>query len=237
MKAVRLHGKEDLRVDQVDVPHIGAGEMLVRVKAAFICGTDTRMYLHGNPSGVDARTLGHEVSGVIEALGAGVGEPYSIGSRVAIAPNMGCGVCNACVSGNTQMCAALTAIGIHVDGGFAEHLRVPAAAVAQGNVALLADGVSYEQAALAEPFSCVFNAFERLSPRPGGTVLVIGAGPIGLMHAKLHRAAGAGKVIIHDLNEERLAACREEDSSFITIGGRSVKEELNGHTAGAGADI
>lgn len=235
MKAVRLHGKEDLRVEEVARPRLAAGELLLRVKAAFICGTDLRMYAHGRTSGAGPLTLGHEVSGIVEEVGDQA--PFRAGQRVAVAPNMGCGVCDTCVGGNTQLCAQLTAIGVNVDGGFAELLRVPVAAVRQGNVALLPEGVGFGEAALAEPFSCVYNAFERLRTQPGETVLVIGAGPIGLMHAKLHKAAGAGLVMIHDINEQRLAACREEDASFATIGPERVREELSELTGGQGANI
>ncbi len=234
MKAVQLFGKGDLRVVEAPEPRPVAGEVLVRTRAALICGTDVRMHAHG--SKVLPVTLGHELAGVIEEVGEGV-SGYRRGQPVAVAPNYGCGVCDVCVAGMTQHCAKLQAIGIHVDGGFAELVRVPAAAVAQGNVCPIPEGLPFEQAALAEPFSCVYNSFERARLQPGDRVVVIGAGPIGLMHAKLYRLAGAGLVMMHDLNEGRLAACAKEEPSFVTIGPDAPKERVLELTGGKGADV
>jgi L-iditol 2-dehydrogenase len=234
MKAARLYGKGDLRVVSVPDPAIGPGDILVRVRAAMICGTDVRMLKNG--AQVLPITLGHELSGVIEEVGPGV-RGYRRGQSVAVAPNYGCGVCDQCVAGRTQHCAEIKAIGIQVDGGFAELVRVPAAAVAQGNVSPIPEGLSFGEAALAEPLSCVYASFERAHLRPGEAVLVIGAGPIGLMHAKLYAMAGAGLVMIHDLNEGRLAVCAKEDPSFLTLGPDRVKERVLELTGGRGADI
>lgn len=234
MKAARLHAKDDLRVEAVADPSAGPGELLVRVRAAMICGTDVRMLRNG--AKVVPVTLGHELAGVIEEVGAGVRD-YARGQAVAVAPNYGCGVCDQCVAGRTHHCASLQAIGIHVDGGFAEYVRVPAAAVAQGNVCLIPEGLSFAEAALAEPLSCVYASFERAHLAPGDAVLVIGAGPIGLMHAKLYAMAGAGLVMIHDLNEARLAVCAREDPSFVTLGPDQVKERVLELTRGRGADV
>lgn len=234
MKAARLGGKDDLRVVSVPDPALGPGEILVRVRTALICGTDLRMLKNG--AQVMPVTLGHELSGVIEELGPAV-RGYERGMAVAVAPNYGCGVCDECVAGRTHHCPDLEAIGIHVDGGFAELVRVPAAAVAQGNVCQIPPGLSFGEAALTEPFACVYASFERARLAPGDAVLVIGAGPIGLLHAKLYRMAGAGLVMIHDLNEVRLAACAREDPSFVTLGPDRVKERVLELTGGRGADV
>jgi L-iditol 2-dehydrogenase len=234
MKAVRLVGKNDLQVVSVADPAVGEGELLVRVRSAMICGTDVRMLKNG--AKVLPITLGHELAGVIEEVGPAV-RGYRRGQAVAVAPNYGCGVCDQCVAGRTQHCAELRAIGIHVDGGFAEYVRVPAPAVAQGNVCPIPDGLSFAEAALAEPFSCVYASFERAQLAPGDAVLVIGAGPIGLLHAKLYRMAGAGLVMIHDLNEQRLAVCARQDPSFVTLGPDRVKERVAELTHGRGADV
>jgi L-iditol 2-dehydrogenase len=234
MKAARLIGKGDLQVVSVPDPAVGEGEILVRVRAAMICGTDVRMLRNG--AKVLPVTLGHELAGVIEAIGSAV-RGYRRGQPVAVAPNYGCGVCDECVAGRTHHCAELQAIGIHVDGGFAEYVRIPAQAVAQGNVCPIPEGLSFAEAALAEPFSCVYASFERARLAPGDAVLVIGAGPIGLLHAKLYRMAGAGLVMIHDINEERLAVCARQDSSFVTLGPDRIKERVRELTAGRGADV
>ena len=239
MDAVRLYGREDLRVENVSEPLIGDGELLIHTKAATICGTDIRIYSNGasHITGEHPVTLGHEVSGVIAEAAPGVRGRYPVGTRVAIAPNYGCGVCDRCVSGNTQLCDDFQAIGIHVDGGFAQYLRVPSAAVRQGNVAVLADSVSFSEAAMVEPLAAAYNAFERAHRRPGEVVLIIGAGPLGLMHAKLYAAAGAGAVIINDLLPERLDKCKQEDPSFVTALGDDVRDVVGRLTSGRGVDV
>ena len=237
MKAVRLRNQEELAVQDVEQPSPGPGEIVLRIRSAHICGTDMRMYKHGHkgPAKGSYLTLGQIGSGGIAALGDGV-ESYTRGTPAVVAPNYGCGVCDLCVSGQTHLCKHSEALGVTRDGGFAEYLLVPARAVSQGNVSQLQAGTSLPEAALAEPLSCVINAFERSHGNVGETVLVIGAGPIGLMHAILHKAAGAGKVMINDINAERLQVAERIDPEFVTINGDPepfVAEETNG----AGADV
>jgi L-iditol 2-dehydrogenase len=234
MKAIRLYGVDDLRVEDVPTPEIGSGEVLVKVGASLICGTDVRMWKNG--AKVSPLTLGHEMAGTIAEVGRDV-RHYKPGMRVAVAPNYGCGICDACVDGRSQDCAEQRAMGIHDDGGFAEYLRVPAAAVAQGNISPIEGSVSFAAAALAEPFSCVYNSFERAALKPGDSVVVIGAGPIGLLHAKLYRLAGAGLVAVIDVNAERLAACVADEPSIVAIQSEGAKERLMELTRGAGADV
>jgi len=234
MKAARLFGVDDLRVVDVPTPAIGNGEVLIRVYAALICGTDVRMLKNG--AKVAPLTLGHELAGVIEEVGRDV-RGYRPGMRVAVAPNYGCGVCDPCVSGQGQNCGALRALGIHDDGGFAEYLRVPALAVAQGNISPIDDGLPFAEAAIAEPLSCVYNSFERARFKPGESVIVIGAGPIGLLHAKLYKLAGAGLVMMSDVNADRLAACIEAEPSFVAVPSEGAKERVMDLTHGAGADV
>jgi L-iditol 2-dehydrogenase len=238
MKAARLHAAGDLRVEAVDVPRIGEGEVLVRIRAGQVCGTDVRMYRHGAKALESGRplTLGHEIAGVVEEVGGSVAG-LRPGDRVAVAPNYGCGVCDLCTSGNTQLCSLSEALGVTLDGGFAELMRVPAAAVAQGNVSVMPDHVSFQDAALAEPLSCVYNAFERNDPQPGDIVLIIGAGPIGLMHAKLYLMAGAGAVILNDLLPERLELCRSLEPDVHTVGPKALASLVKELSDGRGADI
>jgi L-iditol 2-dehydrogenase len=233
MNALVLAGVDDLRLETRPVPEIGDGELLLKTGAAFICGTDVRMLRNGAKA--MPLVLGHEFAGTVVRAGKSV-RGYPEGTRVAVAPNMGCGVCDACASGNTQDCSSMTALGVQIDGGFAEYVRIPAAAVSQGNVSPIGDA-SFALSALAEPLSCVYNSFERARMRVGETVLVIGAGPIGLMHAKLYKLAGAAAVIINDMNAERLSACAAEDSSFIAVDGERTTERVMELTRGRGADV
>ena len=186
MLAAKLYGPRELRVEKTEIPTIGENEILLQVKSTAICGTDLRMYYYGYP-GITRETpriLGHELSGVITKVGRNV-KGYQEGEAVTVAPNIGCGICNQCVSGNTHLCSAYRALGIHLDGGFAEYVRIPEAAVRQGNIARLAPGVGFTEAALNEPLSCVYNGFLQCKFKPGDTVLIFGAGPVGIMHAKL----------------------------------------------------
>ena len=238
MQAAALYGKQDLRIGEVDVPQIDDGEILLQVKGAFVCGTDVRMY-HNGYQGVSEATplvLGHEGSGVIARVGSHV-KNYNEGMRVAVAPNIGCGICDYCVSGNTHLCLQYNALGIHMPGFFAEYIKIPENFVRQGNVVVIPDSLSFEEAALAEPLACVFNAFEKSKMRPGEIVLILGAGPIGLMHAKMAQTAGVEKILINDLSRERLDLCRQLDSSFITVESESLKEDIDGLTEGRGVDV
>ena len=238
MRAVRLHDKLDIRAETVPDPTIGPGEVLVRTRSAFVCGTDVRMYKNGRAgiSHDNPRVLGHEFAGFIEAVGADVTE-YTPGMRVAVAPNYGCGKCDRCTSGNTQLCKQQRAIGIADDGAFAELVRVPALAVQQGNIYVLPDTVSFHAAALAEPFSCAWNAYERIGIEAGDRVLVIGAGPIGVMHAKIARLAGAGRILMNDLSEDRLEAAKRIDPGVETVLTDDLPAEISRLTDGEGVDL
>jgi len=237
MKAAKLFGKNDLRIVDVPVPEIAADEMLLRVGAATVCGTDLRMYANGAAGAGEETplTLCHEFAGTIEKLGENVCG-YETGQRVSVAPNIGCGICDFCVSGNSHHCKKLIALGIHMDGGLAEFVRIPALAIAHGNVTPMADDVSFEAAAANEAFACVFNSFERYMVGPGDVVLIIGAGAIGMMHAELAFMAGAGSVILNDISEERLDLCKALDPR-ITIAAKDLKETVDSVSAGLGADV
>ena len=238
MQAARLYAKEDLRIEEVPVPAPGAGEVLLKVKASAVCGTDIRMFRNGAKAATPGSplVLGHEVSGVVESVGPGV-SGYAPGMPVAVAPNMGCGVCDQCVSGNTQMCPTFRAFGINLPGGFAPYMLVPAAAVSQGNLSPIPEGGDFVSAALVEPLSCVYNAFQRIAVVPGDTVLVIGAGPIGLMHAKVALMAGAARVYMNDLSAERLSLCHRKEPAIIALESQGLKERLADLTHGKGVSV
>lgn len=237
MKAARLFGPHDLRIQDLPVPEPGPGELLLRTGSASVCGTDIRMLTHGHAFATPESPLviGHEMAGTIERVGAGVGG-YRVGQRVCVAPNYNPTASRLTVAGDGHLDPGYRALGIHEDGAFAEFVRIPALAVQQGNVFPIADHVSFAEAALVEPMACVFNAYEKARTGPGDTVLIIGAGPIGVMHAKMSKLAGAGRVIINDVNAERLAMAREIDRSFLTVGG-DLRDEVRQLTGGAGADV
>lgn len=238
MLAAKLYGKEDLRLVNCPVPQIQEDEILLKVKAAAVCGTDLRMIQNGS-SGIDEetpRTLGHEISGIIEKKGCRV-TGYEEGMHICVAPNMGCGICDHCVEGNTHLCSQYQAFGINIDGGFAEYVRIPGSAVSQGNLMILDESVNFSEAALLEPMSCVLNGQSRMKMNLNDTVLIVGAGPIGIMHALLARAKGASRVFIRDLSEERMRQCTDVCSEFIPLYGEDLKAEVMRQTNNKGIDV
>ena len=237
MKALRLYGKYDIRLVDIPVPEITEEEILLKTDAAAICGTDIRMWRNG-AQGVDEEhplTLGHELSGTVAKVGEKV-PFYKEGMRLAMQPNIGCGLCDMCVNGKPHLCAEYKAFGINMDGAFAEYIRIPSKAIRQGNMMVLPKGVSPQEAAVTEPLSCAYNGFSKCSVRPGDFALVVGAGPIGVMHAKLLHMAGA-VVFMNDLSEERLAACKQLMPYITVYHGGALQDFVREHTFGRGLDI
>ena len=226
MKAIQLLGANKLRLAEVPIPQIGDNEALLKVRAASICGTDVRMYKNGykNVTEKNPLILGHEFAGKIVQVGKNV-TALKVGQKVAVAPNIGCGTCDLCVSGQTHLCGTYDAFGITIDGGFAEYVRIPENAIRQGNIAPLDEAISYAEAALVEPLSCVYNGQELIGVRPGDDVLIIGMGPIGIMHIMVAKLLGAGKIFVNDLSEERVAKAKELFPDVYPILG-DVKEAL-----------
>lgn len=224
MKAIQLLGKEKLILAETPIPEIGDDEALLKVRAASICGTDVRMYRNGykNVSEDNPLVLGHEFAGDIVKVGKNV-TSLTVGQKVAVAPNIGCGTCDLCVSGQTHLCNTYDAFGISMDGGFAEYVKIPENAIRQGNIAPLNEDISYAEAALVEPLSCVYNGQELVGVRPGDDVLIIGMGPIGIMHIMVAKLFGAGKIFVNDLSKERVDKAKELFQDVYPIYG-DVKE-------------
>jgi L-iditol 2-dehydrogenase len=238
MLAAVYHGPNDLRVENVPIPEIGKGEILVRVISASICGTDLRIY-HGNhrmyPPGT-VRIPGHEVVGTIAEIGSEV-KNYSIAQRVFCAPNTGCGHCKQCVTGNNNLCANYDAIGVTSDGGFAEYVRIPANSVQQGNVIPVSESIDPAVAALVEPFACVLRGQNALHINPGEVVLIMGAGPIGVMHIKLAKARGAGRIIVSEpIPDRAIQAKRMGAHRVVDPVAENLKTILSEESQGNGAD-
>jgi L-iditol 2-dehydrogenase len=239
MLAAVYHGPGDLRLETRAQPATGPDEVLLKVVSAGICGTDLRI-LHGEhrkyPVGT-VRIPGHEVVGDIVAVGAQVAglEP---GRRVMVAPNYGCGRCRQCVSGNNNLCADFGAIGITVDGAFAEYLRIPAALIQQGNLIPIENDVDPAAAALIEPFACVLRGQEPLRIGSDDVVLVVGAGPIGVMHVMLARLRGAKRVIVSELSASRLPqALALGADRGVNAAEEDLAQVVIAETGGRGADV
>ena len=240
MLAAVYHGPNDLRVENVPMPAIGPDELLLRVLRANICGTDLRI-LHGGhrkyPPGT-TRIPGHEVVGEVAAAGAAVVVDYPLGRRLFVAPNMGRGDSRETISGNNNLDPEYDAFGITFDGAFAEYMRVPAAAIRQGNLMRVADGVDPAVAALVEPLACVWRGQNKIAVGAGDVALVMGAGPIGVLHVMLARLRGATRIIVSEP-----AAGRREQA--LALGADVVVDPLNedlaavvaAESGGRGADV
>jgi L-iditol 2-dehydrogenase len=239
MLAAVYHGLHDVRLEEVPRPKPGPGEIVLRVRAAAICATDLRIVNHGHfkiPSGA-VRILGHELAGEIASVGEGVTD-LAPGMRVALAPNVGCGSCWECIQGNNHLCPDYDAFGINLDGAFAEHMRITAPAVQQGNVVEIPEDLPYEEAALAEPLSCCLNAQQVCCLQPGETVVIMGAGPLGLMHLLLARHSGAGQVIVSEVRAGRARQAAEFGADLVVDPEeQDLIECVLGATGGRGADV
>lgn len=238
MKAAKLFGPNDIRVVDCPIPEIGDDEILLKTSAAAICGSDLRMIGNGY-KGVDAEhplTLGHEIAGIIEKAGKNV-QGYEKGQRVAIAPNIGCGICDWCASGDTHLCPEYTAFGINMDGGFAEYVRIPRNAIVQGNIMILDDSMPLDAAALIEPASCVLNGQLQTGIRLNDTVLIIGAGPIGIIHGLLAGSFGAAKIYVRDLSKERMKQSVELIPGAEAVPDDDLEEAAKRLTGGKGFDV
>ena len=240
MIAAVYHGPEDLRVEQFPTPSAGPGEVVLRVDYASICATDLRILqgAHRKYGPGTVRVPGHEVVGTVVELGKGANHSYRPGQRVFVAPNVGCGRCLQCAQGQNNLCANYDALGITLDGAFAEFMRVPAPFLQQGNLIPFDEALDGAAVALAEPFACVLHGQQALRIRSEDTVLIMGAGPIGIMHVLAARAAGAKKILVSEQAPERIqkaisagadrvANFRKEPLADI------VCAETNGH----GADV
>jgi L-iditol 2-dehydrogenase len=196
MHALAYRGPQHLVLEDRNLPHPGAGEVVVHVDAASICGTDLRIAAgaHRAYAHADGRIPGHEVAGTIAEVGDGL--PLREGERVFVAPNYGCGRCPACARGDVNLCVSPRALGITDDGAFAEFVLLPRDLVAQGNVMRLDNGIDAAEVALAEPLACVLRGSRACSVEKGDLVLVFGAGPIGLLHLAVAQVAGAEVAVV-----------------------------------------
>jgi L-iditol 2-dehydrogenase len=238
MRAVVYRGINDMRVETVPVPQIGPGELLVKIATCGICGTDLKKIHTGSHSA--PRIFGHEMAGVIVAVGEGVSE-YGAGDRVMVFHHVPCDECYYCRKGTPAQCPLYKKVGVTAGfepsgGGFAEYIRVMDFVVRYGGVVRVPNEVPFEQAAFVEPVNTVLKGVKMLEVAPDDTVLVIGQGPIGLMHAVLAGRSGA-RVLTSDLYPERHAiAARYGLRNPIHAGTENVVERVFAETEGRGAD-
>ncbi|MDN7133390.1 Zn-dependent oxidoreductase [Halomonas sp. MC140] len=232
MKAFQVKAPHDYQVADIDTPTANAGEVLVRVAFAGICGSDMHI-IHGDNAFVRfPRITGHEFAGVVESLGDNV-EGVAVGDRVCVDPVISCGECYPCRIGRPNVCGSLEVIGVHRDGGFEELVAVPAA-----NVHRLPDHIGLDAAALVEPYTIAANVLDRMQPHPGDRLMILGAGVIGMTILQMALAKGIKDVIVTDVINERLAAAKELGATHVfNSREHDVEKEVLALTQGEGVPL
>lgn len=237
MKGVVLEAPNRFFCQEVGRPVIGAGELLIRMECAAICGTDIRI-LEGKKT-KDVRypsIIGHEISGTVCEVSEGVAE-FSVGDRVSVANVLPCGSCPSCLAGRENACQKRLAIGYQYDGGFAEYVRIPGIFLEKGNIFPLPDDISFTAGALIEPLACCMRGQKNANVKFLDTVLIVGAGPIGLMHMQLAKAAGAKHVIVSEPNTYRREIAEALGADTVVDPSSENLEQIIRDLTGGGVDV
>lgn len=231
MRVAMYYSNKDVRLEEKPVPKIGPGEMLMRVEAGGICGSDVMEWyrIHKVPL-----VLGHEVGGEVVEVGEGVTQ-YKKGDRICAAHHVPCNTCHYCLSGHHTVCDTLRKTNFD-PGGFSEYVRLPAINVDRG-VFLLPDEVSYEDATFIEPLACVLRGQRQARLQPGQSVLVIGSGIAGLLHIQLAKALGAGRIMATDISQYRMDAAVRLGADAVINAKEDVPAKLRELNDGRLADL
>jgi L-iditol 2-dehydrogenase len=220
MRVAMYYNNKDVRLETMPKPKISPGELLVKVMACGICGSDVMEWYRLPKAPL---VLGHEATGEIVEVGEGV-ERFKIGDRVFVSHHVPCNTCRYCLSGRHTACETLHTTNFD-PGGFAEYVRVPPINVDRGTF-LLPEEVSFEDGTFIEPLGCVLRGQRRAHVQPGHTVLVIGSGISGLLHIQLARVLGAARVIVTDISEYRLKAARRFGADAVIHAEEDVSARL-----------
>ncbi len=227
MKAIVFYAPGDMRYEDRPKPDIGDNDLIIKVKACAICGTDLRIFNSGHHGLKPPQIIGHEISGIIEEKGKNVMD-FKLDDRVVVDPIVSCGSCYYCQKGMTNLCLDFKkktkAFGYYYPGGFAEYMAVPDIAIKRGNLIRVPDSISFEEAAIAEPMGCALNGELLSRTGDGDTVLIIGGGPMGAMHASLAKILGATKIIMSEISDKRLETTRYKKFADYYI--NPAKEDL-----------
>jgi len=230
MRVAMWYNNRDIRIEEMPVPEIGPGELLVRIEASGICGSDVMEWYRLDRAPL---VLGHEVGGQVVKVGEGVGTSQ-VGDRVCAAHHVPCNTCRYCLTGHHTACETLRRTSFH-PGGFAEYLRLPSINVDRGTF-VLPDSMSYEQATFIEPLACVLRGQRTVGLQPGQSVLVVGSGITGLLHVMLARALGAGRIVATDISQYRLDAARRFGADVALHASEDLPERFREANSGRLAD-
>jgi len=235
LKAARFHSPLDVRLEELAEPEAGKGEVVIRVLASNMCGTDLKSFLRGHPLLRPPITMGHEYCGVVVA--AGEGAPFKEGERVVASNSAPCMRCEMCSRGSYSICTSIkeNMVGFSLPGSYAELMRIPAHIVSSNTYRF--SGPSPEEIACAEPLASVIHALDRVSVEEGETAAVVGAGALGLMFLQLLKARGA-KVIVANRSEARLEVAERLGADvLLSVSDENLVSRLKDATDGVGADL
>jgi L-iditol 2-dehydrogenase len=237
VKAAVFEALDKIVVREVPTPRIDENSVLVKVKSCAVCGSDIRIFHHGNSRVNPPQILGHEMAGEVVEAGRNVSK-FNVGDRVAIGADVPCGECVFCEAGIGNNCQINYAMGYQFAGGFAEYVLLNRVVVNYGPVHKIPDHLAYDEAALAEPLGCVLNALELSNVKLGDTVVVIGAGPIGCMIIEVARRMGAVKIIVVQRSRPRLEMAKKFGADvYICSSEEDGVARVLEETAGLGADV
>lgn len=238
MRVARFYAPEDIRLEDAEEPTPGPGDVKIRVRACSTCGTDVKISKFGHQRLDPPRVLGHEIAGEVVEVGADV-TGWAPGDRVQVIAAIPCGSCRECRSGHMTICPNQLSMGYNFDGGFAEYMIVPKVVLDVDGLNRIPDGVSFDEASVAEPLACALNAQELVGINEGDDVVVVGSGPIGCLHVRLARAHGAGRVFLVELSRERLETASElvHPDAAICAAEQDPVEAVLALTDGRGVDV
>ena len=239
MLAAQLNAPEDLELVEKDRPTAGPGEVLLKIEANTMCGTDYRLYTGAKTAGVRPGVVpGHEIAGRIEEIGDGadgIVPGLAVGQQATVSIVVSCGHCRNCLNDREHLCVNLELFGYAIDGGLQEYMIVPERALRRGNLITTSEELDPRALCLAEPISCCLNGLDQFKVEAGDTVAVLGAGPIGLIHAQLALASGAKHVFVTNRGEERREVANRLGATGV--GPDEIADRVNAVTDGAGADV
>ena len=231
MNAAVFSGPNDLKVDRVPVPEVGANDVLLKVDMCGICGTDVHILRGSFPAPNLPLIPGHEFAGHVVAVGDNV-DHVRVDDYVTADINLACGHCYFCRRQQKLFCEQIRQIGVHTHGALAEYVKAPAAAIYH-----VPEGLSPRQSAYIEPLACAVHGQERADITPGSSVVIIGAGPMGLAHIQLAKLKGASPIIVTEMNRVRLDKARELGADHVIDAGTwDAVESVKELTEGRGAD-
>jgi L-iditol 2-dehydrogenase len=237
MKAAIFEGIGKIKVKEIEKPQPKKGEILLKVMACAVCGTDIRIINHGHPRVIPPFIIGHEIAGIIEEIrGEIVG--FRKGDRVVVAlPGIPCGECFYCKNSLSNLCPHKTSIAYELPGGFSEYMIIPQQAIMKGNVIKIPSSISLDEACIVEPLACCINGQRFLTISTATTILIMGSGPIGLMHMQLAKAKGARNVGLVDISSSRIEKAKSFKPDFLINSNEvNLVEEIRRKTNGMGVN-